>query len=412
MNIMKLNVRDYFSSSSPKEKDMQESSIEQNPNSKQEKETYRHWGLRMCAIANGSRQTLVPYLHSVYQHIYNEQSRNQEVQDVLYGKLQTQINCKNNEIEHLKQQINASKQQQAEYHNRIAELKEEKDTLKSKAYEVNKEAKIKLILGMTILIPLTLYLFLFYSSTFYSAFFKQWAEDANVMNAMFDANALSNAANASTTVLCFVLFAPVIFMGLGFSLHFFSVQETWTKYIKMMAIITVTFIFDAILAYMIGKHLHEIEVIIGTASLGSTYGVTEALSDINSWAVIFCGFIVYIIWGIVFDMTMTAYNKLDLNKVRTKSIDKSIEDTQNLLKQEKNNESSLEKSVHELNNQIESIVSQISNKVLIDKSAIRTEMVNFFSGWMAQMNVLGLSSDEQQLSNDTFNQTLISFSLN
>ena len=69
------------------------------------------------------------------------------------------INCKNNEIEHLKQQINASKQQQAEYHNRIAELKEEKDTLKSKAYEVNKEAKIKLILGMTILIPLTLYLF-------------------------------------------------------------------------------------------------------------------------------------------------------------------------------------------------------------------------------------------------------------
>ena len=109
---------------------------------------------------------------------------------------------------------------------------------------------------------------------------------------------------------------------------------------------------------------------------------------------------------------MTAYNKLDLNKVRTKSIDKSIEDTQNLLKQEKNNESSLEKSVHELNNQIESIVSQISNKVLIDKSAIRTEMVNFFSGWMAQMNVLGLSSDEQQLSNDTFNQTLISFSLN
>ena len=265
---------------------------------------------------------------------------------------------------------------------------------------------------MTILIPLTLYLFLFYSSTFYSAFFKQWAEDANVMNAMFDANALSNAANASTTVLCFVLFAPVIFMGLGFSLHFFSVQETWTKYIKMMAIITVTFIFDAILAYMIGKHLHEIEVIIGTASLGSTYGVTDALSDINSWAVIFCGFIVYIIWGIVFDMTMTAYNKLDLNKVRTKSIDKSIEDTQNLLKQEKNNESSLEKSVHELNNQIESIVSQISNKVLIDKSAIRTEMVNFFSGWMAQMNVLGLSSDEQQLSNDTFNQTLISFSLN
>ena len=180
----------------------------------------------------------------------------------------------------------------------------------------------------------------------------------------------------------------------------------------MTAIICITFIFDAILAYMIGKHLHEIEVIIGTAPLGSTYNLSDALHDINSWAVIFCGFIVYIIWGIVFDMTMTAYNKLDLNKIRTKSIEKSIADTKELIKQEKNNERALMDSIHTLNNQIESLTSQIANKVLIDKSAIRTEMINFFSGWMAQMNVLGQSSDEQKSSNETFNQTLTSLSLN
>ena len=163
---------------------------------------------------------------------------------------------------------------------------------------------------------------------------------------------------------------------------------------------------------MIGKHLHEIEVIIGTAPLGSTYDLADALHDINSWAVIFCGFIVYIIWGIVFDMTMTAYNKLDLNKIRTKSIEKSIADTKELIKQEKNNEKALMDSIHTLNNQIESLTSRIANKVLIDKSAIRTEMINFFSGWMAQMNVLGQSSDEQKNSNETFNQTLTSLSLN
>lgn len=412
MSILKLNVRDYFAPNSPTEKVIQESQIEQNPNTKQEKETYRHWGLRMCAIANGSQQTLVPYLHSVYQHIHSEQSKNQEMQEALHGKLQIEIKQKNNEIDHLQQQINSSKQQQAEYNDRIAELKAEKDTLKSKAYEVNKEAKIKLILGITILIPLTLYLFLFYSSTFYSSFFKQWGEDANVMSAMFDANALSNAASTSFAELCFVLFAPVIFMGLGFSLHFFSIQESWTKYLKMTAVICITFIFDAILAYMIGKHLHEIEVIIGTAPLGSTYDLADALHDINSWAVIFCGFIVYIIWGIVFDMTMTAYNKLDLNKIRTKSIEKSIADTKELIKQEKNNERALMDSIHTLNNQIESLTSRIANKVIIDKSAIRTEMINFFSGWMSQMNVLGQSPDEQKSSNEIFNQTLTSLSLN
>ena len=111
-------------------------------------------------------------------------------------------------------------------------------------------------------------------------------------------------------------------------------------------------------------------------------------------------------------MTMTAYNKLDLNKIRTKSIEKSIADTKELIKQEKNNERALMGSIHTLNNQIESLTSQIANKVLIDKSAIRTEMINFFSGWMAQMNVLGQSSDEQKSSNETFNQTLTSLSLN
>ena len=37
MSILKLNVRDYFAPNSPTEKVIQESQIEQNPNTKQEK---------------------------------------------------------------------------------------------------------------------------------------------------------------------------------------------------------------------------------------------------------------------------------------------------------------------------------------------------------------------------------------
>ena len=50
-----------------------------------------------------------------------------------------------------------------------------------------------------------------------------------------------------------------------------------------------------------------------------------AIHDINSWAVIFCGFIVYIIWGIVFDQCMDAYDKMDLNKTKLKEIAQKIQ---------------------------------------------------------------------------------------
>ena len=83
----------------------------------------------------------------------------------------------------------------------------------------------------------------------------------NVMNAMFDANALSNAANAGMAELGFVLSAPVIFLGLGFGLHFFAMQKGAQKYIKMGAILLVTFMFDCILAYLIGKQLHNLGII-------------------------------------------------------------------------------------------------------------------------------------------------------
>lgn len=411
MANIKMKISELFNQTTANPAKPDENLNTQNPNNKQEGETYHHWGLRVCAIANGSNYTLVPYLHNVYNYIHHEQVQNEYLQEQQHKNLECQIEQKRNDIECLNQKLNVCKQAQTDYKENIDELKNEKNSLRNKAYEVNKGAKIKLLLGLVILIPLTIYLFLFYSSTFYSAFFKDFGEGANLMNSMFDANALSKALETSITELCFVLSAPVIFMGLGFSLHFFTIQKTWTKYIKMGAILGITFLFDAILAYMIGKHLHDMEVIIGTAGLDSTYGIGDAIGDINTWAVIFCGFIVYIIWGIVFDMSMSAYDQLDLNKINIKAIDKRIEEIEQQVREEKTKEQSINKEINELNNNISDLTSQISSNVIIDKAVIRTEMTNFFAGWIAQMNVLGQANIDQLSANETFKETLNSLSI-
>lgn len=380
--------------------------VQQNPNNRQEGETYHHWGLRMCAIADGSSYTLAPYLHNVYNYIYNEQVNNKELQDQKRKDIECKIEQKQNEIDGYNNELSGIGNQRDNIDARIKELKEERTRIKNEKYETNKEARLKLIIGLVILIPLTLYLFLFYSSTFFSAFFKDFTSDADVLNSMFDAQALSKAYEAGVTELGFVLFAPIIFLALGFVLHFFTKQKGFGKYIKMTSILCITFVFDAILAYLIGKHLHEMAVIIGTEPLNSTYGIHDAVEDINTWAVIFCGFIVYIIWGLVFDMIMSAHEQLDLNKIKIRGIDAEIENKNT----ERNNIDSKEKdlndSIVKANNEKTYLISQLNGKVMIDNAAIKQEMNNFYSGWMAQMSVLGKQEEDKKDVKETFETTM------
>ena len=338
--------------------------------------------------------------------MYQKQANNAALQAAQRQKIQTQINQKRNNIAFLNKQLNGSKQREQDLKDEISKLDNDERELKSKVYEVNKEAKIKLILGLVILLPLTLYLFLFYSSTFYSAFFKDFGANANVLNSMFDAEALKKALEASVTELAFVLCAPIIFMGLGFILHFFAIQKSWTKYVKMGAILVITFVFDAILAYMIGKHLHEMAVIIGTASLDSKYGFSEAVSDINTWAVIFCGFIVYIIWGAVFDMTMSAYSQLDLNREMSKQIEAKKKKLKADIRSKQQEQDKLNNQIKDENNAIAQLTKNLGKTVIIQKPSIKLEMTNFFTGWTTQMNVLGMSQADQDKANDIFEKTV------
>ncbi|MBR1655954.1 MAG: hypothetical protein IJ698_06025 [Prevotella sp.] len=378
----------------------------QNNYSLKPQETYTHLGKRICAMVDGSSLTLKAYLQKIYIEMYQKQANNAALQAAQRQKIQTQINQKRNNIAFLNKQLNGSKQREQDLKDEISKLDNDERELKSKVYEVNKEAKIKLILGLVILLPLTLYLFLFYSSTFYSAFFKDFGANANVLNSMFDAEALKKALEASVTELAFVLCAPIIFMGLGFILHFFAIQKSWTKYVKMGAILVITFVFDAILAYMIGKHLHEMAVIIGTASLDSKYGFSEAVSDINTWAVIFCGFIVYIIWGAVFDMTMSAYSQLDLNREMSKQIEAKKKKLKADIRSKQQEQDKLNNQIKDENNAIAQLTKNLGKTVIIQKPSIKLEMTNFFTGWTTQMNVLGMSQADQDKANDIFEKTV------
>ena len=388
-------LHDLFSTKKQKEAIVSEDNPASNSQSRRSGETYTQWGTRICGIVEGSLNALPPYLQKVYNYIYNEQAKNVELQKAARANTQAEIERKNEEIRLIHGKIENINQNIDDTNKKIDERKAEKEKIIQDKKKVNKEQRLKLIIGVIIILPLTFYLFLFYSSTFYSAFFRNPESMTDAMNAMFDSNALANAYKDGLTELGFVLSAPIIFLGLGFVLHFFSVQEGIIKYLKMAAILLVTVMFDCILAYKIGEQMHTFGIIIGQYPIGEKYTVSMAFHDINTWAVIFCGFIVYVIWGIVFDMCMSAYDKMDLNKTRLENIKKEIENFEQEIKAERDNILNLRQQETNARNSVKDLMAKLGHEVYIDYAAIRTEMNNFFAGWIKMMQVLSLKKELQ-----------------
>ncbi len=381
--------------------------LPKNSDDKRDGETYQNWGTRICASTGGSSYTLDSFLHKVYQHIRHEQADNQNLQDQLLKQIQFQINSKNGEVENLNTQINSCNEAIITKNKKISELKDEINEIKAKKEEVNKDQKLKMTIGLIILIPLTLYLFLFYSSTFQSAFFSNITDITTVTSAMFNPHALTIAYKTGIFELLFVLCAPIIFLALGFTLHFFSEQKGFGKWIKMGSILIVTLFFDCILAYKIGEMIHEYGKIIGMVLPGEIYTIKLAIQDINTWAVIFCGFIVYIIWGIVFDMTISAYHNLDLCKTRTAAITGQINSFEKQINTYNETITSLKTQIPQLNSEIQNLQLDLHNKNYYDIGAIKLEMSNFFTGWMVTLaGILHASPSEQEKAKETFNETI------
>ena len=97
----------------------------------------------------------------------------------------------------------------------IADIRENPERLTG-----DKSGKASYYIGLTILVFLTIYLFIFYSSASYSSFFKEFTiSEIGIANSIFDAQALSKAFKDGFTELMLIITIPAVFIGLGYLIH-------------------------------------------------------------------------------------------------------------------------------------------------------------------------------------------------
>lgn len=358
--------------------------IETNDGKKRSGEELEQLGARFAGRNDASPEALGPALNGIVQDCKVSQARDEKIQKDYKAALKAKIESLSSDIETIKQKIARHLDKIQELNNLIQEQKEKIE----KARNGNRPLdRVYFAIGILINFFLGVYLFVFYSSASYSAFFRP-ENDVEMGNAIFYPKAYGDAWSTSFGQFLFVLLMPVIFLGLGFLLHRFTQKQGAARFVKIAALYAITFIFDALLAFEISEKMY-----IPTLEIPN-YTMSMAFDSPNFWIIIFAGFIAYVIWGLVFDFTMDSYAEMTMGLSTIKDCEKVIDDLKAQIDVEQQEISKLEAQIGSNNKEIASLNAKLANEVVYDTNAIKKDLNSFFQGWISFMKQIGSSDLE------------------
>lgn len=389
-NLKKENPKPQIDSEIPKQSDS--SLVTDNI-------TVQSFGFKSASHTNGSPFGLSICLNRIYQQHKNEiawdTTRQNELKQPFRLKLH-ELKAESESIAKRNEQIKSD--EIIVLNNKIEKLKNDIIEIKANPEQVtgDKSGKASFYIGLIILLLLTVYLFVFYSSASYSSFFREFhLSEIGVANTIFDAQALSRAFRDGFTELILIITIPAVFLGLGYLIHKSSEKKGSAKYLFIGSLIFVTFMFDSIIAYEICEKIYNIQKENSFKTGIPDYSLGLAFQSVNFWLIIFAGFVVYIIWGLVFDFTIDAYEKLDRVRAAIKNKEEEIkyfEESIVKLNAEINiNKEKESKNIGEINK----LNDLIDNKNIIPIE-FKSYLYQFMHGWLQWMTANLKSQTEQQ----------------
>lgn len=355
--------------------------------------TYKQWGFQKAGELGGTLAGLHAALHIVYLDIKKKIIEDESKQNELKQSHKVRIEHLKGEIEKsngiIENETNKLNHEEA----KIEHLKEELSNIKKHPETVTADPAVKasFIIGTVILVFLTLYLFIFYSSATYSAFFKDFTlNNIGVASSIFDPNAIGRAFSDGIAELALILTIPFVFLGLGYLINKFQEQKGFGKVFKVGLLILITFLFDTILAYGITEKIYNITKENSFEEI-PPYSLKMAAFDVHFWTIIFAGFIVYVIWGFVFDFVMDSYAKLDKVKVAIDQLKLKIADSKIECKNIKQNIQKHKEDAQTFTADIEK-EKRIIDGIIVPINDIKLEIMNFQTGWLSFLQGVGYTN--------------------
>lgn len=347
-----------------------------------EPKTYYEDGTKKCIDASGSPSILKNCLVEVFEKFKEESRLTSQEQQRLKRPIIEEQQRQNSELSNRRLLKELKEKSIDEITEKIKKIDQDIAEVPSNpqkfGIDADKKPKAQFYIGLLILLPITLYLLVFYISASYSAFFKVFNSDTTVFDAIFDGQAISKAyidANGGLLEVIFICTIPFAFMGLGYLIHMFQKAKEKAT-LKIIGLFVVTFIFDVILAYQIEKKIFD-----NNKLPGEIFDLNKAFVEAGFWGIIFAGFVVYIIWGLVFDFVMNEHDNIDKIKVKIKEFvnkkEKLISEKEDVNKLKQN----IEGEISTTEGRIKELQSQIDG-FIFEKKRYLVYHSQYLSGWL------------------------------
>ncbi len=371
---------------------------------------YEAEGYRKAKMGSGNNIVLPDNLNAIYREQTESVDKdNQHIKSIelSYKNTNEKLGRENEILSDINHKVKTERipcleQQRNQVRETIADMKSN-----PQAYLGEKIDRTSYYIGTTILVLLTFYLIVFYSSASYSAFFRIYVPGVNLREAMLDPKTFIKALNDGFGELLFILLMPFIFLALGYLIHKFFENKSIINYLKVMLLFMVAFVFDGFIAYKITEGIESVNQTL----LSEDYTLETAIKDINFWVVIFAGFVTYIVFGVVFDFVMRARQNSDRIGLLIKLKYEKIAEIENAIDEEykniESNEKQIDKNKIEITKNDEDMLSPV-----ISLEDIKRTHYQFMSGWKNYMLEISMPMDSIAESDKIANHCLENYIYN
>lgn len=368
--------------------------------------TYTQYGFRSAQKSQSNPEGIDGYLNNVYDKFLEEQKLDEQGLKDRISKLKAELQQEKTKKNDANAEISSNKRNKDDKEKQIEELELEKIDIKNGEGEIGDTSSF--VIGSFITLLLTMYLFVFYSSSGYSAFYGIKQGSLGFINP----NVFTDAMNKGGGVIALIILFPVIFLAMGFYIHVsiennkkLNLENKRSEYGIIGSLLLVTLIADVFIGYKISQGVHTNNFNAGLTN--ETWKFKMIFSDVNFYLVLVLGFVVYVVWGFLLNFVLShSYLKTENEKVKL-----MIENVNNKITEKRKELSDIISKTHKFESEIITSESKIQEKekdiigyengvIPINISSLKGSVGEFMGGWQNYTNGNFYNDDALRLNND------------
>lgn len=357
-------------------------------------------GFQMSGKAGGSAVDFKNNIQLIYEGKLIDKSVKIELTEKDKDEIAQKINKLNTEIETLRIQTKTKDAEKTQTEKDIIGLEEEYNNAKN-GININKEEVFKwykFVINSVILSAVSFFLAFYYVYVLHKVFNKGLREVVFDMTQNPPIPMLGLPTWKQLTEIIsgqpILLLGAFIFFGFGYSIHILLEKKSNLKFVGIIGVLLITLIFDSLLAMQIHKVYNDAQSFLALQT-------TKFFEDPLLLILIILGFVVFVLWSILFHAVSSEWAKRDvLNVIRAK-----IEAKRMLLQEIISAIESLQKVVAEKNGSISSLQLDL-NKFKFKVSDVKHSILQFTKGWIGFLSASPIPEDtlkkEIQIIKDEF----------